>query len=261
MVDVSQLDSTRPERQPTHLTDYHAKYFAYELTKRCSSDRLEKLAGTFAGAQVDINPYQVDAALFAFSSTLSKGALLADEVGLGKTIEAGLAIAQKWAERARRILVITPSNLRKQWHQELTEKFFLPCTILETKLYKAKVKAGNTRPFDSGESIVICSYQFARNKEVDVRSTPWDLVVIDEAHRLRNVYKPTNVIANTIRDSLEGQKHVKDLEKQRNQKRKSLFEAQDQVDERRDELIAQIEGKLEQKSELQFLFTIQWKLV
>ena len=66
----------------------------------------------------------MDAALFAFRSPLSKGALLADEVGLGKTIEAGLVLAQNWAERKRRLLVIVPSNLRKQWHQELTEKFF-----------------------------------------------------------------------------------------------------------------------------------------
>lgn len=73
---------------------------------------------------MDLNPHQVDAALFAFESPLSRGALLADEVGLGKTIKAGLVISQKWAERKRRILVITPSNLRKQWHQEMTEKFF-----------------------------------------------------------------------------------------------------------------------------------------
>ena len=115
------------------ITDYHAKYFAYELTKRCPSDSLEKLAGAVASAQVDLNPHQVDAALFAFHSPLSKGALLADEVGLGKTIEAGLVISQRWAERKRRILIITPSSLRKQWHQELSEKFFLPCTILEAR--------------------------------------------------------------------------------------------------------------------------------
>lgn len=95
------------------LTDYHAKYFAYELTKRCSSDSLEKLAGAVASAQVDLNPHQVDAALFAFNSPLSRGAVLADEVGLGKTIEAGLVLSQKWAERKRRILVITLSNLHK----------------------------------------------------------------------------------------------------------------------------------------------------
>jgi SNF2 family DNA or RNA helicase len=187
-----------------NLTHYHTKYFAYELTKRYASDSVEKLAGTVASAQVDLNPHQVDAALFAFSSSLSKGALLADEVGLGKTIEAGLIIAQKWAERKRRILVITPSNLRKQWQQEMTEKFFLPCKILESKSYKAEVKAGNHAPLGKGDAIVICSYQFARNKALDVKGTPWDLVVIDEAHRLRNVYKPTNVISNTLKRALEG---------------------------------------------------------
>jgi adenine-specific DNA-methyltransferase len=185
------------------ITDYQAKYFAWELTKRCSSDNMEKLAGAFAGAQVDLNPHQVDAALFAFRSPLSKGALLADEVGLGKTIEAGLVLSQKWAERKRRILVITPSNLRKQWQQEMAEKFFLPCVILETKSYNADIKAGRFRPFEPDDKIVICSYQFARSKASDVANTAWDLVVIDEAHRLRNVYKPNNVIANTLKQALK----------------------------------------------------------
>lgn len=185
------------------LTDYHAKYFAYELIKRCAPDSMEKLAGAVAGAQVDLNPHQVDAALFAFNSPLSKGALLADEVGLGKTIEAGLVLSQKWAERKRRILIITPSNLRKQWHQEMSEKFFLPCEILETKPYNAAIKTGNFKPFEMQDAIVICSYQFARNKAADVANTPWDLVVIDEAHRLRNVYKPSNVIANTLKQALK----------------------------------------------------------
>jgi adenine-specific DNA-methyltransferase len=185
------------------LTPYHAKYYAYELTKRCSSDSPEKLAGAVASAQVDLNPHQVDAALFAFNSPLSKGALLADEVGLGKTIEAGLVLSQRWAERKRRILVIVPSNLRKQWYQELTEKFFLPCQILETKPYNEAIKQGKFRPFEVKDCIVICSYHFARNKAADVATTPWDLVVIDEAHRLRNVYKPNNVIANTLKAALQ----------------------------------------------------------
>lgn len=185
------------------FTDYHAKYFAYELTRRCSASDPEKLASAFAGAKVDLNPHQVDAALFAFQSPLSKGALLADEVGLGKTIEAGLVISQKWAERKRRILVITPSNLRKQWQQELSEKFFLACTILEAKSYKDIVKQGNDSPFESGDAIVICSYQFARNKANDVEVVPWDLVVIDEAHRLRNVYKSSNIIATTLKRVLQ----------------------------------------------------------
>lgn len=185
------------------ITAFHAKYFAHELTRRFPTDSLEKLAGAVASAQVDLNPHQVDAALFAFNSPLSKGALLADEVGLGKTIEAGLVLSQKWAERKRCILIITPSNLRKQWHQELTEKFFLPCRILEAKSYNAAIKQGQFRPFESSE-IIICSYQFAKSKAVDVHTMPWDLVVIDEAHRLRNVYKPSNVIANTLKGALAG---------------------------------------------------------
>ncbi len=104
------------------LTDYHAKYLAFELTRRCPPDGVEKLTAALADARVDLNPHQIDAALFAFKSPLSKGALLADEVGLGKTIEAGLVLSQKWAARKRRILVITPSNLRKQWYPNLTVK-------------------------------------------------------------------------------------------------------------------------------------------
>ena len=184
-----------------NLTDYHAKYFAHELTKRCASDSIEKLAGALVDAQVDLNPHQIDAALFAFRSPLSKGGILADEVGLGKTIEAGLVISQHWAERHRRILIITPANLRKQWHQELQEKFFLSSIILESKPYNEAIKNGNFRPFES-DKIVICSYQFARSKATDVNAMPWDLVVIDEAHRLRNVYKPSNVIANTLKQAL-----------------------------------------------------------
>jgi adenine-specific DNA-methyltransferase len=185
------------------ITDYHAKYIAHELTKRCSSDSLEKLAGAFVDAQVDLNPHQVEAALFAFQSPLSKGALLADEVGLGKTIEAGLVISQKWAERKRRILIITPASLRKQWHQELQEKFFLPCTILETRSYNEAVRRGNYRPFEPKDKIVICSYQFARSKAADVHATRWDLVTIDEAHHLRNVYKPANVVAKALKQALQ----------------------------------------------------------
>ena len=76
--------------QPTGLSDYHAKYFAYELTKRCASDSLEKLSSILSNAQVDLNPHQIEAALFAFKSPLSKGDILADEVGLGKTIESDI---------------------------------------------------------------------------------------------------------------------------------------------------------------------------
>src|SRR5687768_12738530 len=185
------------------ITEYHAKYYAYELTKRCPSDSLEKLAGAVASAQVDLNPHQVDAALFAFYSPLSKGALLADEVGLGKTIEAGLVISQRWAEHKRRILIITPSNLRKQWFQELTEKFFLPCRILESRSYRAAVKGGQDRPLE-GSDIALCSSRYHRTPAVAVRAAPWDRVAIVEARRARNVHKPTNISANTLKEALAG---------------------------------------------------------
>ena len=111
------------------------------------ADSADLLASTLVDAQVDLNPHQVEAALFAFQSPLSKGVILADEVGLGKTIEAGLVIAQRWAERKRRILIISPANLRKQWHQELQDKFSLQALILEAKSYKELVKGGNKQPF------------------------------------------------------------------------------------------------------------------
>jgi len=160
------------------------------------------LASTLVDAQVDLNPHQVDAALFAFQSPLSKGVILADEVGLGKTIEAGLVIAQRWAERKRRILIIVPANLRKQWHQELQDKFSLQALILEATSYAQQRKGGHKQPFDQSDRIIICSYQFAKSKADDLQRVQWDLVVMDEAHRLRNVYKPGNVIGKALKEAL-----------------------------------------------------------
>ena len=185
------------------ITDYHAKYYAHELTKRRPSGDIEGLISTLMSAQVDLNPHQVDAALFAFKSPLSKGALLADEVGLGKTIEVGILLSQKWAERKRKLLIIAPSSLRKQWNQELWEKFFLPSFILETRSFNSNLKQGMENPFQRNDELVICSYQFARNKSEYAGQIKWDLIVIDEAHRLRNVYKPTNKIARTLRETFK----------------------------------------------------------
>jgi ERCC4-related helicase len=176
-------------------------YFAHQLTLRAASDSMESMASALLDAQVDLNPHQIDAALFASSNPLSKGVILADEVGLGKTIEAGLLIAQRWAERKRRILVIAPANLRKQWHQELADKFGITAGIIEAKSYRQAIKNGAANPF-AAKTVLICSYQFAASKANDLQSVPWDLVVIDEAHRLRNVYKPDNKTANILREAL-----------------------------------------------------------
>ncbi len=183
------------------LTSYHAQYFAYELTRSRAADDQGKFTASLQDATVDLNPHQVEAALFAFKSPLSKGALLADEVGLGKTIEAGIILSQKWAERKRKLLIIAPANLRKQWNQELADKFFLPSTIIEAKSFNQIIKSGNLNPFEQSE-ILICSYQFARSKESYLRHVQWDLVIIDEAHRLRNVYRPDNKIGKSIKSAL-----------------------------------------------------------
>jgi len=84
---------------------------------------------------------------------------------LGKTIEAGILLSQRWAERKRKLLIIVPANLRKQWNQELSDKFFLPSVILERAHSTSKFKKGNLNPFERDE-IVICSYHFARSKDV-----------------------------------------------------------------------------------------------
>ena len=121
------------------FSQHQSQYFAWQLSRRLSSEDEDKLTGAIMDAQIDLNPHQVEAALFAFKNPLTKGVILADEVGLGKTIEAGLVIAQKWAERKRRILLIMPANLRKQWYQELQDKFALDALILEGENYlKAK---------------------------------------------------------------------------------------------------------------------------
>ena len=182
-------------------SSHQLAYFAHQLTRRAASDSMDRMAGALLDAQVDLNPHQIDAALFATSNPLSKGSILADEVGLGKTIEAGLLIAQRWAERKRRILVIAPANLRKQWHQELADKFGISAAVLEAKSYKQSVKDGASNPFEA-PCVLITSYQFACGKAKEVQAVPWDLVVIDEAHRLRNVYKPDNKMARTLKDAL-----------------------------------------------------------
>lgn len=189
------------------FTIYQAKYLANYLTRRLPANDVNKLTASLQDAQVDLTPHQVEAASFAFKSPLSKGAILADEVGLGKTIEAGIILSQNWAEHKRKLLIICPANLRKQWSSELLEKFFLPSVILESKSFNAEIESGNLNPFEN-DKIVICSYQFAKTKAPYVRHTQWDLTIIDEAHRLRNVYKPTNKTSNAIKNALSDRKKI-----------------------------------------------------
>ena len=189
------------------ITNYHAKYFAYDLTRRAPSGAAEQLSMALFDASVDLNPHQIEAAIFATQSPLSEGVILADEVGLGKTIEAGIILCQRWAERRRRLLIVAPASIRQQWVTELKEKFNLPAAVLDTKSYKQAKSHGNAWPFDQ-PSIVVVSYQFAARLKEEVRQIDWDLVVIDEAHKLRNAYRPSNKTGQSLRWALEGRRKV-----------------------------------------------------
>jgi len=189
-------------------TRYQCGYLAHSLSLDGVAE--DALTQTIAGAKVDMNPHQVDAALFALASPLSNGVILADEVGLGKTIEASLVLAQKWAEHKRRLLLVVPATLRKQWSQELVEKFSLPSKILEARNFKEAQTNGAANPFLTesafGESaLVICSYEFASRKQAELAAVPWDLVVFDEAHKLRNFYRGESAkIASRLDAALAG---------------------------------------------------------
>jgi ERCC4-related helicase len=184
------------------LTDYHAKYFAHDLTRQATREGLERLSMALFDANVDLNPHQIEAALFALRSPISKGVILADEVGLGKTIEAGLVLCQLWAERKRRLLVICPASIRKQWATELEEKFNIPSTILDARTFNIAKRAGTLNPFDCGK-VVICSLNFAAKMKEEIRAVGWNLVVIDEAHKLRNAHQPANKTGQAIRFAVE----------------------------------------------------------
>lgn len=182
------------------ITPQQAKYYAQLLTSRSVGDRLESLSQSLLSAAVDINPHQVEAALFAFRSPLSKGVVLADEVGLGKTIEAGLVIGQYWAAGKRNIIIVCPAALRKQWSAELTDKFGLPNIIVDSRNYR-QVGFGK-------HCIVICSYNFVARYKVDILRRGFELAVVDEAHKLRNVYRSSAKTAIAVRDALSGSKKL-----------------------------------------------------
>ncbi len=177
-------------------SNYQAKYVVHELERVYANDDVAKLSGLMFDAQIIPTPHQIDAALFALNSPTARGIILADEVGLGKTIEAGIVIMQYYSERKRKILIITPSSLRQQWAQELQEKFNLPATVIDAKWIKTK------KAIDK-DGIYICSYEFANRHSLKL-SNSWNLLVLDEAHKLRNFYNNQKGIASAVSDIAKG---------------------------------------------------------
>lgn len=188
------------------ITAYHAKYYANLLTQKAIGGELDSLSQSLLNATVDINPHQIEAALFAFQSPLSMGLIMADEVGLGKTIEAGLVICQYWSTGKRGIIVVCPASLRKQWSFELSDKFGVPNEILDTKNYNEYLNTGRN-PF-AQKKVVICSYGFASKKKEEIRLQGFDLAIIDEAHKLRNVYKKNAKTAQAVKEALSDAKKL-----------------------------------------------------
>jgi superfamily II DNA/RNA helicase len=179
------------------LTRFHERLLAEELSL-ASADGTRRLAPALCEARVDLNPHQVEAAAFALEALGRGGCVLADEVGLGKTIEAGIVIAQLLAEGPRRILVICPASLRAQWQLELKEKFGLACPIVDGRATRS-AQAPWSQP-----APVICSLQFAANQANALSKIAWDLVVIDEAHRLRNSHRGSHKTGQALKRALSG---------------------------------------------------------
>nr|WP_235684983.1 DEAD/DEAH box helicase [Glaesserella parasuis] len=192
-----------------NITAYQAKYFANEILCR-SENGVARISDGLFNAKVDLNPHQIDAALFALKNPLGRGVLLADEVGLGKTVEAGLVLCQLWAERKRRLLVICPAVLRKQWANELAEKFGLPCVILDKSLLKQEYQ-GSLPSFlqaNMGKRVIIISYQYATKLANFLAGELFDCVVMDEAHKLRNAHRTSNKMGQTLRSAFDGRKKL-----------------------------------------------------
>lgn len=181
------------------LNAYQSKFYAYELERSYASDHVGKLAGLLFDAQVEPKPHQIDAALFALQTPYLRGVILADEVGLGKTIEAGIVLSQYWAERKRRVLIVAPSSLRQQWQQELIEKFLIPSVLLTSQNAAEKLSAAA----QSQPEVLICSYEFALRYEAKL-TRGWDLVILDEAHRLRNHWTGKAKIAEAVTHIVQG---------------------------------------------------------
>src|SRR5512138_1183536 len=136
----SHVASSRARSERPRLTPFHQRIAAEALTAR-GGGGASRLAPALAHSAVDLNPHQIEAAAFALASLPTGGAVLADEVGLGKTVEAGLVLAQLAAEGKGRAVILVPASLRAQWRDELSGKFGIESTVVDGE----GVRAGERR--------------------------------------------------------------------------------------------------------------------
>src|ERR1700737_1700098 len=152
---------------------FNQRILAEDLIRVRRPDDRERYAAAQRQARIDPNPPQIDAVIFALRRLREGGCILADEVGLGKTIEAGLVIAQSRAEGAGRVLLIVPKSLIGQWQDELLNLFGIQAREDQTNFF--------------GHGVYLVGREFAgseRGAELLGAVSPFDLGVIDEAHEI-----------------------------------------------------------------------------
>ena len=137
---------------------------------------------------IELNPHQVNAFVAAVHALENGGIILADEVGLGKTIEAGLVLKYVLDSGAKKVLIALPATLRMQWLIELDEKFGLKSEILDRLTVEKDPHHWKSWLEGTGQSIVLASYDYASKLMRKFPSVKWDFMIIDEAHNLRNVF-------------------------------------------------------------------------
>lgn len=152
---------------------FNRRILAEDLIRVRRPDERERYAASQRQARIDPNPHQIDAVIFALRRLREGGCILADEVGLGKTIEAGLVIAQSRAEGAQRVLLIVPKSLIGQWQTEMLNLFGIVAREDPTSFFAPGVHLVG-REFAGSE----------RGSELLSSVAPFDLVVIDEAHEI-----------------------------------------------------------------------------
>lgn len=139
-------------------------------------------------SHIDPNPHQINAFCAAIDAMKTGGMVLADEVGLGKTIEAGLVLRYMLESGAKKVLIALPASLRKQWELELEDKFDLRSVILDRLTVEHDAKNWHRKLADrQGVMIVITSYDYSSKLMKRFPDVKWDFLIIDEAHNLRNL--------------------------------------------------------------------------
>ena len=226
------------------ITAHRSKYSAHDLTRWATNGMDRRLSLALSDAAGGLSPHQIEVALFALRSPLSKGVILADEVGLGKAIEAGIVLCQLWAERGRkrRLLIICPASIQTQSALELDEK---DASDRHGRATISRSLEQNSRPLNEARESL----------------EPWaDDMVLPAENALLNTNAQIRVRKRqarqevTLAEQHEIQEKIRHLERRQ---RPGIFKAEDQIIEKRDLLIDSWKHRLTQRTETETLFTIR----